>query len=335
MIRVAINGFGRIGKNFFRAVMQDEALKSPLHIVAINVGPEDPTALPYMIRYDSILGTWDIPCEYSLKGLNIYNQMISVFTELDPLNLPWKDLNIDWVVDVTGKFTHRDAAAKHIKSGAKKVLISAPAKDEDVSIIPGVNDAAYDAQKHSIVSLGSCTSNALLPVLKILNDSFEIEHAMVSTTHAYTNSQVLLDVNADFKDPRKSRAAGLNIIPTSTGAHEMVGKILPELANKISAHAIRVPVANVSLLEVTALVNTTPTLEEVLIAFERAKLQNTLVIDVCHERLVSSDFMGNSHSVVIDTSLCFVQGSLVKVMGWYDNEWGYSCRLKDFLAQNS
>jgi glyceraldehyde 3-phosphate dehydrogenase len=334
MIRIALNGFGRIGKNFFRTVMQDESLRSVLEIVAINVGPEDPSALPYMIRYDSILGTWDIACEYSPKGLQINKQLISVFAEKDPQNLPWRDLNIDWVVDVSGKFTHRDGAQKHLDAGAKKVLISAPAENEDVAIIPGVNDEAYNAQKHGIVSLGSCTTNALMPVLQILDEFFGIEHALVSTTHAYTNSQVLLDVNTEMKDPRKSRAAGLNIIPTSTGAQKMVSKVLPQLAGKVSAHAIRVPVANVSLLEVTTLLKKMPVLGGVLIAFEEAKLLKPTIIDVCHERLVSSDFMGNAHSVIIDATLCTIQGPLVKIVGWYDNEWGYACRLKEFLTQN-
>ncbi len=334
MLRIAINGFGRIGKNFFRSVLQDAGLQSDVQIVAINVGPEDPAALPYMIRYDSILGTWDIPSEYSPKGLNINNQHIKVFAEKDPANLPWKELAIDWVVDVSGKFTNRIDAEKHVQAGAKKVLISAPAHGEDVSIIPGVNDDVYDAKKHSIVSLGSCTTNALMPVLKVLDQSFGIEQAFVNTVHAYTNSQSLLDVNTDMRDPRKSRAAGINIIPTSTGAQKMIEKILPHLASKVLAQALRVPVANVSYLEVIAQIKKATDLEGLLIEFEEEKLRNRNILAVSHERLVSSDFMGNSHSVIIDASLCAANDSMVKVVGWYDNEWGYSCRLRDFLIKN-
>lgn len=330
MMRVAISGFGRIGRTFLRCVLQDKKTRERMQIVAINVGNGQPESTAHMFKYDTLMGTF--PSSVHMEGdeLVIDDYRIKVVAELEPEKLPWKRLDIDWVVDCTGHFTTRDGAKKHITAGAKRVLISAPAHDEDVAIIPGVNEELFDAAKHTIVSLGSCTTNAFMTMLKVLNDEFGIVRGCMTTTHAYTNSQVLLDVDA--KDLRFSRAAALNIIPSTTGASKMLAKVIPALAGKISAIAIRVPVGKVSLIDLVFESKKDLSVAAMHAAFtaaSQAGMKNILALTM--EPLVSSDFSGDPNSVVIDGLLTNVNGPMGQVFGWYDNEWGYSMRMKDFL----
>jgi glyceraldehyde 3-phosphate dehydrogenase len=330
-MNIAINGFGRIGKNFLWALLQDKNALKNITIAAINSGPSSKELLAHFFKYDSILGAYPGTVEYKNTMLCIDNIQIPHFTEINVARLPWKSLQIDWVVDCSGKFTYREKALEHLKAGAKRVLISAPAHDEDITIIPGVNDSAFNKDKHIIISLGSCTTNALLPILKVLKEDCGLQQGLMSTVHAYTNSQVILDSN--HTDPRRSRAAAVNIIPTTTGASESVGHVFPELAGAIKATSLRVPVDIVSLIDLTFVSNKQLTVEELKLVFRRAADSNTLkgIIGYTDQPLVSSDFIGNSHSVVIDALLLQAQGPMGKVFGWYDNEWGYSQRLKDFL----
>ncbi len=343
MIRIAINGFGRIGKNFFRVLMSDKFARQSIELVAINVGPGDISSVAYAAKYDSLMGIYsgDVRQEKDILVVTPYDVTvvadkknecrIQLIAERDPEKLPWKSLHIDWVVECSGHFTSRDGASKHLKAGAQFVLISAPAKGEDVSIIPGINSAVFNKETHKIVSLGSCTTNAFMPMLKVLDDAFSLEHVMMTTVHAYTNTQVLLDFDGD--DARRSRAAALNIIPTSTGAQRMIKSVLPELAGRVQALALRVPVAKVSLIDLTVTTKKTVSKESINAAFTQATTGALkAIVSVTNEPLVSSDFGGNSHSVIIDTLMTDVCGDhMGKVFGWYDNEWGYSERLKDFL----
>lgn len=322
MIRIAINGFGRIGKTFLRTILADPQAKKEIKVVAINLGPTKDKDIAHYFKYDTVMGTYP----GTIADANIE----MVLTEPDPAKLPWKDLNIDWVVECSGHFTHREGAQKHLTAGAKNVLISAPATGEDVTIIPGVNSDAYDPSKQRIVSLGSCTTNAFVPTVHVLHKHFGIASGYMSTVHAVTNTQALLDVQVG--DARRSRAAMLNIVPTTTGAMDVIGKIYPDLAKVFAGHSIRVPVATVSLLDLAVNVNKKATVDTVHAAFtseSRGQLKN--IIDCTKEPLVSSDFRGNGHSIVIDMTLTKVIDNSIKIFGWYDNEWGYSERLKDFL----
>lgn len=327
-MRVAINGFGRIGRSFLRCVEQDK--NNSFEIVAINIGNSQPEYVAHMFKYDTLMGKFQGDVAIQGDELVIDGHRIKIIAELDPEKLPWKAMNIDWIVDCTGKFTHRDGAQKHIAAGAKRVLISAPAHDEDVAIIPGVNQNLFNAAQHKIVSLGSCTTNAFMPTLKVLDDAFGIVRGCMITTHAYTNTQVLLDVDA--KDLRFSRAAALNIIPASTGASGMLEKVLPHLKDKVSAKAMRVPVGKVSLIDLVFEAKKGLSVEEIHDAFKHAaqsKMKHIVALTM--EPLVSSDFSGDPHSVIIDGLLTTVNGTMGQVFGWYDNEWGYSVRMKDFL----
>jgi len=327
-MRVAINGFGRIGRSFLRCVEQDK--KNNFEVVAINIGDSKPEYVAHMFKYDTLMGKFAGEVAVEGDALVVDGHRITIIAELDPEKLPWKKLDIDWVVDCTGKFTHREGAQKHITAGAQRVLISAPAHDEDVAIIPGVNEELFNAVKHRIVSLGSCTTNAFLPTLKVIDDAFGIVRGCMTTTHAYTNSQVLLDVDA--KDLRFSRAAALNIIPATTGAAGMVEKILPHLKDKVSAKAMRVPVGKVSLIDLVFEAKKELSVDAIHDAFKRAaqgKMKNIVALTM--EPLVSSDFSGDSHSVIIDGLLTTTNDTMGQVFGWYDNEWGYSERMKDFL----
>ncbi len=329
-MRVAINGFGRIGRSFLRCVEQDKNLRDRMEIVAINIGNSQPEYVAHMFKYDTLMGSYQGAVSVEHDELIIDGHRIKILAELDPEKLPWNALNIDWVVDCSGKFTHRDGAQKHIKAGAQRVLISAPAHDEDVAIIPGVNEELFNPEKHTIVSLGSCTTNAFMPTLKVIDDAFGIVRGCMTTTHAYTNSQVLLDVEA--KDLRFSRAAALNIIPASTGASGMLAKILPHLKDKVSAVAIRVPVGKVSLIDLVFETKKDLSVDAIHDAFKNAaqgKMKNIAALTM--EPLVSSDFSGDPHSVIIDGLLTNTKGTMGQVFGWYDNEWGYSVRMKDFL----
>lgn len=330
-LRIAINGFGRIGRNFLRVVLSDKRALEKLDIVAINIGPSDPAMLAHLLKYDTLMGAFAGDVSYSQGTLIINDIAIAILAEKDPQRISWNTFSIDWVVDASGKFTHREGAQLHLDAGAKHVLITAPAKDEDVTIIPGVNAQEYNPKTHRIVSLGSCTTNAVVPMLKVLHEAFNIATGFMTTVHAYTNDQVLLDVA--HKDPRRARAAALNIVPTTTGAMKVLDKVYPPLAGKIGGSALRVPVGKVSLIDVTAMVTASCSRDAINDAFLNAAQNKDLrsIVGVSSEPLVSSDYDGIEYSVVIDTLLTDVRGMCIKVFGWYDNEWGYSVRLKDFL----
>lgn len=331
MIRIAINGFGRIGRTFLRTVLADQKALHALTIVAINIGPAKKETVTYMFKYDTIMGTY--PGSVTLSGdrLEIDGVSIAIIAVSDPSTIGWAALDIDWVVECSGYFTHREGANKHLTAGARNVLISAPAKDEDITIVPGVNDAQYDKNKHHIVSIGSCTTNAFVTMLKVLHDAFVIERGLMTTIHAYTNTQVLLDVEGE--DLRRSRAAALNIIPTTTGAMKVISKIIPELNGCIEAVALRVPVAKVSLIDFSFVSKKEVSIESIHQVFNQVSTGSMRgIVGVTMDPLVSSDFTGDPRSVVIDGLLTTTTGkNMGKVFGWYDNEWGYSCRLKDFL----
>jgi glyceraldehyde 3-phosphate dehydrogenase len=329
-MRIAINGFGRIGKNFLRTILQDKQALKKIEVVAINIGPTDKKLVAHQLKYDTLMGTY--PGNVALGGdyLMVDSLKILILAEANAELLPWKKLGIDWVVDCSGHYTKREKAEQHLKSGAQKLLISAPAHGDDVTIIPGVNNAAYDAAKHAIVSLGSCTTNAFLPMLKVLDDAVGLKKIFMTTTHAYTNTQVLLDV--DIGDARRSRAAALNIVPSTTGATSTVGKVLPHLADIVQGMSMRVPVAKVSLLDITFEAKKEVSVDLLNKAFEKAASTTMRgILTTTKEELVSSDFGGNPHSVIVDETLTQAMGTMGKVFGWYDNEWGYSERMKDFL----
>lgn len=329
-MRIAINGFGRIGKTFLRCLLTDQKISEPLSVVAINIGSGSIADVAHLFAYDTLMGTYHDSVHMDGNDLVIGVRRIAIIAELDPEKLPWKKFEIDWVVECTGKFVSREGAVKHVHSGARSVLISAPAKDEDVAIIPGVNQQMFDAQKHIIVSLGSCTTNAFMTMLKVLHDNFGVSRGWMTTIHAYTNSQVLLDLPA--RDLRESRAAALNIIPTSTGASKMIGKIIPELEGRIAATSIRVPVAKVSLIDLVFEADMPLSVELLHKVFKEAsetEMKGILAFTMLP--LVSSDFSGDNNSVIIDGLLINVNGTMGQVFGWYDNEWGYSMRMRDFL----
>lgn len=334
MIALAINGFGRIGRTFLRVLLSDPTIHKNIKIVALNLGPADPKDVAYATAYDSLMGPLGHPVTYINGMLEVDGHRIQVLTERDPAKLPWKQLKIDWVVEASGKFTTRVGAQLHLQAGAQRILITAPATDEDVSIIPGVNDAAYKHNQHTIISLGSCTTNALAPLLHVLHKEVGITQAEFTTIHAYTNSQALLDV--ENKHTRLSRAAAINMIPSNTGANKVIGKIIPDLAGSIVGHAIRVPVTKVSIIDLCAQLKKSLTdtqVNDLFIQAQNSYLKN--ILSVTNEPLVSCDFFGNPHSVIVDSLLTKTQGTSVKVFGWYDNEWGYSVRLKDFLVQHA
>lgn len=326
-MKIAINGFGRIGKNFFRAYLQDVYAREKIQVVAINIGPADAEYLAALFKYDTLMGTYQGSVEYKNNNLIVDGIKYPIMQTTCP---DWKGLKVDWVVDCSGCYTSRKKAEEHIKNGADKVLISAPCKDEDITIIPGVNDNQYNPEKHAIVSLGSCTSNALMTTMKVLKEQCGFVQGFMSTVHAYTNSQALLD--GYDKDPRRARAAALNIVPTTTGATKVIDKIFPMLLGKLEGMAYRVPVGVVSILDLTFMSTKELSYFAINAAFEKeAKNSMKGILDLTMEPVVSSDLQGNPHSVVIDGSLTQASGTMAKVYGWYDNEWGYSMRLKDFL----
>jgi glyceraldehyde 3-phosphate dehydrogenase len=330
MIAIALNGFGRIGRTFIRTIVLDPNALKQIKIAVINIGPAKIENVAHMFMYDTVMGKFPGTVTMQGKQLIINDIAIDIIAELDPQKINWKQHNIDWVVDATGKFTAREGAQKHLDAGAAHVLITAPAKNEDIAIIPGVNESQFNPNKDRIVSLGSCTTNAFVTMVKVVHETFGIQDAFMTTMHAYTNSQVLLDVEGE--DLRRSRAAALNIIPTTTGASKMLGKIFPDLANKIHALAIRVPVAVVSLIDLSFTAKKPISIDAINGAFIKASTSSLKgIVGFTKEPLVSSDFIGSPFSVVIDGALTDVVGSMGKVFGWYDNEWGYSERLKDFL----
>ena len=326
-IKVGINGFGRIGRNFFRASYQDPDIE----IVAVN-DLADAKILAHLLKYDSVLGIFDADVQSSENAIIVDGKETKVLTERDPSNLPWSDMGVTVVVESTGLFRKRPDALKHIESGgARKVLISAPATDPDVTLVLGVNDKMYDPDSHHIISNASCTTNCLAPPTKVLHETFGIEKAFMTTIHAYTNDQRILDF--PHKDLRRARAAAVSQIPTTTGAAKAVGIVLPELKGKIDGIAIRVPTPNVSVVDLVALMKKEITADDVNAAFkEAAEGKMKGILQYCEEPLVSIDFVSNPHSSIVDSLFTRVtDGNLVKVLAWYDNEWGYSCRLKDLV----
>jgi len=330
-MNIAINGFGRIGRCFLRAVLLDPIASKKLNVAVINVGPCSIKNTAHTFAYDSVMGAY--PGIVRMEGniLHIDNHEIEIIAEADPKNINWQQWDIEWVVESSGHFTHREKAELHIdKAGAKNVLITAPAKGDIVTIIPGINMQDYNTKKDHIVSLGSCTTNAVVPLLKVLHDVFTLEQAFMTSIHAYTNSQSVLD--SQDGDVRKSRAAAINIIPTTTGASRVVTEVLPFMQNKFEGIAIRVPVAKVSLIDLVFHTKKELTVSAINENLEKAATKDfSKIVAFTKEELVSSDYVNNPHSVIVDGPLTSANGTMGKIFGWYDNEWGYSERLKDFL----
>lgn len=324
-IRVGINGFGRIGRQVLKAML--ERYPNDIDIAAFNdLG--DLNTMAHLFRYDSNYGVYEGTVEVADDALIVDGNRIAALSERDPAQLPWGDLGVDIVIESTGIFRDRASASKHIQAGAKKVIISAPAKGEDLTIVLGVNQDQYDPAKHSVLSNASCTTNCLAPPAKVVNDVFGIKQGFMTTIHSYTNDQQILDL--PHSDLRRARAAAVNIIPTSTGAAQAVALVIPELKGKFDGMAVRVPTPTGSLVDFVATVENTPSKETLIDAFEEAAAgPMNGYLDVSHEPLVSTDYIGNPHSSVIDALSTDVAGDLVKVITWYDNEWGYSCRTAD------
>jgi glyceraldehyde 3-phosphate dehydrogenase len=328
-LRVAINGFGRIGRNVLRAA---KARGAKIDFVAVN-DLTDTATLAHLLKYDSVHGRYDGTVEVAGDGLKVDGDTIKVLAEKDPAKLPWKDLGVDIVLESTGRFTDRDKAAAHLAAGAKKVVISAPAKGEDITIVYGVNHDKYDPSKHHIISNASCTTNCLVPVVKVILTKFGFVKGFMTTVHAYTNDQVILDF--PHKDMRRARAAAMSIIPTTTGAAKATSLVLPEVKGKIDGISLRVPVPDVSLVDLTCTVEKGTTIAEVNAAFAEAAASGPLkgIVAVSNEPLVSIDYTGDFHSSTIDAlSTNVIDGNLVHVSSWYDNEMGYSARCVDLMA---
>ncbi len=331
-MRIAINGFGRIGRTFLRAALKDDEFMKNFEIVAIN-DLTSPKNLAYLLKYDSVHGIFNAEIGWKENSLIVNGREIKIISESDPAKLPWKDLEVDFVLESTGRFTSREGAEKHLIAGAKKVVISAPAKNPDVTIVPGVNEEVYDRENHKIISMASCTTNCLAPMVKVLMENFGVRRGFMTTCHAYTNDQRILDL--PHEDFRRGRAAALSIIPTTTGAARAIGLVIPELAGKLDGIALRVPVADASITDLVAELEREVVKEEVNEAFKKAaegKLKG--ILQYTEDPIVSVDIIGNPHSCIIDGLSTMVLGersNLVKVFGWYDNEWGYSCRLVDLF----
>ncbi|MCZ7662177.1 MAG: type I glyceraldehyde-3-phosphate dehydrogenase [Thermoleophilia bacterium] len=327
-VRVGINGFGRIGRNFLRAARKRGA---DIDIVAVNDLTDAPT-LAHLLKYDSVHGVWPGEVTVDGEGITIDADTFKVFSERDPAVLPWRDLGVDVVVESTGHFTDRVGASKHLDAGARKVIISAPAKEPDLTVVMGVNDAEYDPAAHHILSNASCTTNCLAPVAKVLLENFGIEQGFMTTTHAYTNDQQILDL--PHKDLRRARAAAMSIIPTSTGAARAIALVLPELKGKMDGIAMRVPVPDGSVVDLVATLSRDAAVEEINAAM-KAAAEGPLagVLQYTEDPVVSTDVVGNPHSSVFDAQLTMVMGRQVKVVSWYDNEWGFSNRMVELAAR--
>ena len=327
MVKVGINGFGRIGRNFLRAVIASNA---DVEIVAVNDLTSIDT-LAHLIKYDSILGRLNKEVSFDDSSLTIAGKKIRVFAEKDPALLPWGSVGADIVIESTGRFTKASDAAKHLSGGAKKVVISAPATDEDVTLVLGVNDSAYDPTKHKIISNASCTTNCLAPMAKVIHENFGIIKGFMTTVHAYTNDQVILDF--PHKDLRRARAAATNIIPTSTGAAKAIGLVLPELKGKLDGYALRVPVPTGSITDLTVEVSKETTASEINAVMKKAA-EGPLkgILRYTEDPIVSADIVTDPHSSIFDAGITKVIGNQVKVASWYDNEWGYSNRLVDLMT---
>jgi glyceraldehyde 3-phosphate dehydrogenase len=327
-VRVGINGFGRIGRLFVRAALR---LDADLEIVGIN-DLTDSRTLGHLFKYDSVHGPFAGALEVEDDGLIVDGKRVRVTAETDPANLPWKELGAEVVIESTGRFTERAKAAAHLEAGAKKVIISAPAKGPDATIVLGVNDETYDKTKHDVISNASCTTNCLAPMAKVLVDNFGVEKGFMTTVHAYTNDQKVLDF--PHKDLRRARAAALSIIPTTTGAARAVSLVIPELEGRLDGFALRVPTPDGSATDLVAELQTEVTAEEVNAAMKAAAESGPMkgILQYQEDPIVSTDIIGNSHSSIFDPALTMAKGRRIKVVSWYDNEWGYSCRLVD-LAQ--
>jgi len=326
-IKVGINGFGRIGRNVLRASLQDRNLE----FVAVN-DLTDPKTLAHLLKYDSILGNLPNKITAGADSISVDGKPIKVFKEKDPAALPWESVGAQVVLESTGKFTNADDAKKHLRGPVKKVIISAPAKNEDVTIVLGVNEQVYDPAKHHIISNASCTTNCLAPVAKVVHDNFKIVGGTMTTIHSYTNDQVILDF--PHKDLRRARAAALSMIPTSTGAAKALKLVIPDLAGKLDGFAIRVPTPNVSVVDLVVVVEKKTSKDEVNAALKKASEAGPLKGYLGYEEnpLVSADFRGDARSSIVDALSTMVVGSnVVKVIAWYDNEWGYSCRVRDLI----
>jgi glyceraldehyde 3-phosphate dehydrogenase len=327
-VRVGINGFGRIGRNIMRAAME----KHEIDFVAVN-DLTNASTLAHLLKYDSVLGNLQAEVKVTSNGITVDNKEFQVLSIKDPAQLPWQDLGVDVVLESTGLFANRDAAAKHLTAGAKKVIITAPAKNPDITIVLGVNDNNYNSAEHQIISNASCTTNCLAPMAKVLHENFGLNKGWMTTVHSYTNDQQLLDL--PHKDLRRGRAAALSMIPTTTGAAVAVGEVLPELKGKLDGIAIRVPTPNVSIIDLAAVLDKKTTPEEINKAFQAAAngpLRGILTVST--QDLVSIDFKGNQYSSIIDAAYTKVMnGNFVKVLSWYDNEWGYSNRCVDLLLK--
>jgi glyceraldehyde 3-phosphate dehydrogenase len=323
--KIGINGFGRIGRLVFRAITQHYGDK--LEVAAIN-DLTDAKTNAHLLKYDSTYGIYPGKVEAEGDSIVVDGEKTGVIAERDPAKIPWKDFGIDVVIESTGLFTDGSKAAAHLQTGVKKVIISAPATNEDITLVIGVNEDKYDAKKHNIISNASCTTNCIAPIAKVLNDNFVIKRGLLSTIHAYTNDQRLLDMY--HKDLRRARAAALNIVPTSTGAAKAVALVIPEVKGKLHGIALRVPVPTVSLCDLVCDLDREVTVEQVNAVFrESAGGKLNGILEYCEDPLVSSDFKGNQHSSIYDAQTIVLGGSMVKVIAWYDNEWGYSCRMAD------
>ena len=327
--RVGINGFGRIGRNFFRAHLERGG---NFELVAINdLG--DAKTMGHLLKYDSVLGQLDEDVEIGDATIKAGKTELKVFSERDPANLPWRDLEVELVIESTGFFTGRDGAQKHIDAGAKKVVISAPAMDPDITVVLGVNDEMYDPEEHHIISNASCTTNCVAPLAKVLHDEYTIEQGFMTTIHAYTNDQQILDL--PHKDLRRARAAAINLIPTSTGAARAIGLVMPDLQGKVDGISVRAPVPTGSITDLVVRLGREVTKEQVNEAYRTASENGPLegILRYADDPLVSTDIIHSQYSCIVDSELTMANGNLVKVFGWYDNEWGYSCRLVDVVAK--
>ncbi|MBI4343591.1 MAG: type I glyceraldehyde-3-phosphate dehydrogenase [Candidatus Omnitrophica bacterium] len=326
-IRIGINGFGRIGRNVFRA-----ALGRPgLEFVAINDLPTPTKTLAHLLKYDSILGIFKADVSCTEDAVIVNGKPLKVFTAKSPAEIPWDTLGVDLVVESSGVFTDKEKAAAHLARGAKKVIITAPAKNEDITVVIGVNESSYDPAKHHVISNASCTTNCVVPIAKLIHEKFRIERGYMTTIHSYTNDQRLLDLS--HKDLRRARAAALSIIPSTTGAAKMIGVVFPELKGRIDGTSLRVPTPNVSIVDLSCQVEKETTVEEVNAVF-KAAAQGPMqrVLEYCEEPLVSKDFNGNEHSCIFDATMtAVVDKRFIKAFGWYDNEWGSSNRVVDLI----
>ena len=331
-VKIAVNGFGRIGRLFFRAALNDKEFERMFEVVAVN-DITDSKTLVHLLKYDSVFRVLNEDVKAKESSMTVRGKEIKVLTEKDPAKLPWKSMNVEYVLESTGLFTDREGASKHLLAGAKKVIVTAPAKNPDVTIVLGVNANLYDPKKHNIISMASCTTNCLAPIVKVLNDKFGIEQGFMTTCHAYTNDQRVLDL--PHRDLRRARAAALSIIPTTTGAAKAVAEVIPELKGKLDGLALRVPVPDGSINDFVAVLKKEVTKEEVNAVLKQWSETNLKgILQYTEDPIVSADVIGNPHSSIADglsTNVIGGRGRLVKVLSWYDNEWGFSCRLVDLL----